>query len=139
MKAKDFFRRVRQLHTEMLSLQRTIDDMRAMYGLHGLSGGEPVQMTKAGKPVEDAVLKVIGVEEHLRDQMGALADMLETAILMIDSLPEPDDRKIMRYYYINGLTCCQTAELAGCSERQVWRALLRALDQLDALDMPDVD
>ena len=77
----------------------------------------------------------IGVGGHSRgrvkDCVGDTAARLwQLSQLLAQRLNQPEERRIMRFYYIEGLTWEQTAERLECSVRQVNRRQRQIMQQL---------
>lgn len=127
---KERLRNYRALLREKRTLKLQIDTVEAAM-LHpkiprlkttpGASGG--------GKAVEDMAAKHLELLDLLHTKNHQLAEEMLAIESAIDGL-DPDDRNLIRLYYINGLTWEEVCVSIGYSWSQTHRIHARALKRL---------
>lgn len=80
--------------------------------------------------VERGAVKAVDLEEAYCETVRKVQAMRRELSEMIDSLPDIDDRAVMRLRYINGYKPERIAEGIFRSERDVFRRIQKAKEQL---------
>jgi DNA-directed RNA polymerase specialized sigma subunit len=115
---------VDQLKDQIATLELSrISPRSAAYGF------ERVQSFTKGDIQPEQIEKIDSLIEAYRAELNQILDLqaeFEKVILPIDSF----DKKIMRYYYINGLIWEEIWQLTGMSTKQLCRRRDKILDNL---------
>lgn len=121
-----------QLKEQIAALElRRISPRSAAYG------SERVQSSAKGDVQPDQIAKIDELIEKYRRELNAILDMqAEFEKLLIPY--QPFEKRIMRYYYINGLIWEEIWQKEGYSTRQLGRINRRILDELFPQEPKDV-
>lgn len=92
-----------------------------------------------GSKIENAVLRIAELCEEIEAETAALVSCRRRAKCIIDSVPDPNQRDVLTYRYLNGYGWDTVALLMDRSRTQVWRIHSAALESAqriyDVFDM----
>ena len=106
MTAEEYLRQAYRLD------QRINSDLEELSRLHEMAvstsapvPGEKVQTTRNTEaPFVSAVEKIMAQEEYINGEVDLLVDLREQIRKVIGTVPDPDERMVLQYRYIHGLT-----------------------------------
>lgn len=95
--------------------------------LTGLPGSSS---TSPGSVQEKIATEIMEIRQQYEDRIHELYAQRRKIECAIDALPDPDQRMILRYHYIDGKSWTKTAQLVHYSRKTVERKHGRALCEL---------
>ena len=139
--AADYLYRYKIAKGEVKDIERRIDRVRSeMMGVKGISyeGGD---MPKAhnNSDLSDFVAQLEEFEHKLFMKYEKLLGIEVDTYMTLDKLQDPDERYVLRAYYIDGLQWDQIALKVPCAERTVYDIRLRGLKSLAKILQSDAE
>lgn len=133
---KKILKSYRAIKAESEQLAARLEEIEArLYAPRGTNlDGMPRSSSGAGSPVERAVAQhqdLLALYTSQLEQLNAARLFAET---LIAALADPQERTLMRYRYIDGLTWEEVCVAIGYSWRQTHNIHARALDKLVRLN-----
>lgn len=80
--------------------------------------------------VESYAIRIVQMQEDMEECIQRLVEVTAKTQLMIELAPDPIQRTVLTEYHLNGKTCSEAAADIGYSERQVWRIMNTAYDEI---------
>ncbi len=100
---------------------------------------EKVQSSRSGEaPFVRSVEKIMAMEERINREIDLLVDLKEQLRGVITALPNTDERLVLRYRYIQGLTWGQIGLEMNADERTIRRWHGKALLHITIPEKPVV-
>lgn len=132
---KDDFINYRQLAHEVRRLRANLQALEAtIYSPSGQRYSHtPRSSSNQGRTMDAVVASHVALEELYLEKLTQKNQQLLAIELAIEALPDPGERLVMRYRYIDGhgwRRVCELMQSKGYSERQVYRLHGWALEKL---------
>ena len=84
--------------------------------------GDKVQTSHSGEaPFVRSIEKIMALEERINKEIDLLVDLKEQIRSVISAVPDVDERMVLRYRYIQGLTWEQIGLEMNADERTIRR------------------
>lgn len=128
---KEELRRYSSIQRELADIARRLKALEENKGRHGMAYGDTPH--RRGEPLSEAqryVEKKEALEELYRKKYRALLEAQTTVENAIETLP-PELRRLMRYRYLDGMTCEQVCVEMPCSWDTFHRWHKKALAMLE--------
>jgi DNA-directed RNA polymerase specialized sigma subunit len=90
---------------------------------------DKVQSTKQQSPMENALVKLISLEEEINDDIDQLIDLKRELATFVDEIENPSHRLLLELRYLSGNTWEEVAVLMGYDVRWVYRLHRKALKE----------
>lgn len=95
-----------------------------------LWGHERVSGGRTTSAVEDCAVELAQAQEAIMRQIDTASGLYLRAVEIIDAIPDPEERELMRLRYLHGKTWEECAELLHVADRTVYRMHGRALQHM---------
>lgn len=128
---KEELRRYSSIQRELADIARRLKALEVNKGCHGMAYGDTPH--QRGEPLSEAqryVEKKETLEELYRKKYRTLLEAQTAVENAIESLP-PELRRLMRYRYLDGMTCEQVCVEMPCSWDTFHRWHRKALAMLE--------
>lgn len=128
---KEELRRYSSIQRELADIARRLKALEENKGCHGMAYGDTPH--QRGEPLSEAqryVEKKETLEELYRKKYRTLLEAQTAVENAIESLP-PELRRLMRYRYLDGMTCEQVCVELSCSWDTFHRWHRKALAMLE--------
>ena len=86
--------------------------------------------TKA-KGMPDFVVKYLSLHEHCAELGRKAEDAKEEIIAIINTLENPDHRRVLKYLFIDGKTIREIAKTMGYNDKSVYRIKNKCINDLE--------
>lgn len=100
---------------EIRQLKRLATNTSADFSKEYISGGH-----ESHNRIGGIVSKIITLEQKINDEIDRLVDLKQEIHEVINRVPDPIERKLLGYRYLNMLTWSKVADEMRCSERNVY-------------------
>lgn len=90
---------------------------------------DKVQSTKQQSPMESALVKLMGLEEEINDDIDQLIDLKRELATFISEIENPSHRLLLEFRYLSGSTWEEVAAIMGYDVRWVYRLHRKALKE----------
>ena len=139
MTAKDYLGQAYRLD------QRINNKLEQVSSLHELAikaTSTITDMPRAATPnthsMEDIICKIVGLENEINAEIDRYIDLKKEIQLVIDTVPNLDERMVLIYRYIHNLTWSKIGQEFNADERTVRRWHQLALNHLIVPRIPTV-
>lgn len=134
MRAKDFLSRAYMLDQRIRAKLEQIKCIRSLATQASSSfGGEKVSHDRNIHSIEDAVLRIVALEESLGHQIAELIDSRKEINSVIEQISKEKYRLILEKRYLCFLTWDQIAADMNYTRRWILRCHKFAVEEVDAL------
>ena len=123
MTNKEYLRQAYRLDQRINSDIEEVARLREMAsGISAPALGDKVQTSRSGEaPFVRSVEKIMALEEKINQEIDLLVDLKEQIRGVITAVPDTDERMVLRYRYIQGLTWEQIGLEMNADERTIRR------------------
>lgn len=123
MTNKEYLRQAYRLDQRINSDIEEVSRLREMAcGISSPALGDRVQTSHSGEaPFVRSVEKILTLEERINKEIDLLVDLKEQIRGVISAVPDVDERMVLRYRYIQGLTWEQIGLEMNADERTIRR------------------
>ncbi len=123
MTNKEYLRQAYRLDQRINSDIEEVSRLREMAcGISSPVLGDKVQTSHSGEaPFVRSVEKILTLEERINKEIDLLVDLKEQIRGVISAVPDVDERMVLRYRYIQGLTWEQIGLEMNADERTIRR------------------
>lgn len=80
-----------------------------------------------------AVADLVEIEKQIREAETDIEDMKGQAYIIVRQMKEPEQRAVIEWYYLNGLSMIDTAERLNLSERSAYYLREDALKAFESI------
>lgn len=122
---KIWLKQIRGVQKEINQLKR--EKQRLWDELTNITGGLKERVQTSAVNSNDKVLKHMEYENLLMEKLTELVELKITVEAAIEKLPQNKYRRLLRSYYVDGLTWEETADELGVDVRSVHRIHGKAL------------
>ena len=81
-----------------------------------------------------AVADLVEIEKQIREAETDIEDMKGQAYIIVRQIKEPEQRAVIEWYYLNGLSMIDTAERLNLSERSAYYLREDALKAFETIE-----
>ena len=81
-----------------------------------------------------AVADLVEIEKQIREAETDIEDMKGQAYIIVRQMKEPEQRAVIEWYYLNGLSMIDTAERLNLSERSAYYLREDALKAFESIE-----
>lgn len=128
MNAKEYLSQAFIIDQRIDSKLEQVSSLRALAEKVTVSyGQERVMSTRQPSPIENAIVKLIELENEINDDIDKLVDLKKTIMDRIASVKSDENRLILELRYLSFKTWEDIAEIMNYSYRQVHRIHSEAL------------
>lgn len=92
---------------------------------------DKVQSTKQQSPMENALVKLMSLEEEINDDIDWLIDLKRELTAFVAEIANPSHRLLLELRYLGGSTWDEVAAIMGYDVRWVYRLHRKALKEAD--------
>lgn len=123
MTNKEYLRQAYRLDQRINSDIEEVSRLREMAsGISSPVLGDKVQTSHSGEaPFVRSIEKIMALEERINKEIDLLVDLKEQIRRVISAVPDVDERMVLRYRYIQGLTWEQIGLEMNADERTIRR------------------
>jgi DNA-directed RNA polymerase specialized sigma subunit len=123
MTNKEYLRQAYRLDQRINSDIEEVSRLREMAsGISSPVLGDKVQTSHSGEaPFVRSIEKIMALEERINKEIDLLVDLKEQIRSVISAVPDVDERMVLRYRYIQGLTWEQIGLEMNADERTIRR------------------
>ena len=120
MTAKEYFQRIQSLSNRIRNLEQRLNKQDATsVGLVPEYGKETVSHTRKTDGMESVILSMVMFADELNQKRSELDNMLKECAELIENVPEPDERLILKLRYLKMSKWDEIAEIMCLSKRMV--------------------
>ncbi len=131
MNVKKRLNNLKYFDTKLNSLRQERIALRAAVQKAQIYSDEP-KGSKRGNKTEDLNVRIISESERIDEEMKKLWDERNETAQAIESLEDPLENIIMRWYYINGCSRFEVMRKVNCSRTTFQRVKKSAIEHLEA-------
>ena len=131
MNIKTRLNNLKYFDTKLNSLRQERIALRATVQKAQIYSDEP-KGSKQGNKTEDLNVRIISKSDQIDKEMERLWDERNETAQAIESLEDPLENVIMRWYYINGCSRFEVMRKVNCSRTTVHRVKKSAIEHLEA-------
>lgn len=131
MNVKKRLNNLKYFDTKLNSLRQERIALRAAVQKAQIYSDEP-KGSKQGNKMEDLNVRIITESERIDEEMKKLWDERDETVQAIESLENPLENIIMRWYYINGCSRFEVMRKVNCSRTTFHRVKKSAIEHLEA-------
>ena len=138
MTSKEYFCQAYRLDERINSDLEELAWLRAMAGsLRSSAPRDRVQISRRGEAAfVSGVERILALEQKIDREIDQLVDLREQMREVIDTVKNRDERMVLRYRYINGMSWEQIELKMHAAERTVFRWHASALQHVKLPDSP---
>ena len=130
MNVKKRLNNLKYFDTKLNSLRQERIALRAAVQKAQIYSDEP-KGSKQGNKTEDLNVRIISESERIDEEMKKLWDERNETAQAIESLEDPLENIIMRWYYINGCSRFEVMRKVNCSRTTFQRVKKSAIEHLE--------
>lgn len=130
MNIKTRLNNLKYFDTKLNSLRQERIALRAAVQKAQIYSDEP-KGSKQGNKTEDLNVRIITESEQIDEKMKKLWDERNETAQAIESLEDPLENIIMRWYYINGCSRFEVMRKVNCSRTTFQRVKKSAIEHLE--------
>lgn len=130
MNVKKRLNNLKYFDTKLNSLRQERIALRAAVQKAQIYSDEP-KGSKQGNKTEDLNVRIITESEQIDEKMKKLWDERNETAQAIESLEDPLENIIMRWYYINGCSRFEVMRKVNCSRTTFQRVKKSAIEHLE--------
>ena len=130
MNIKKRLNNLKYFDTKLNSLRQERIALRAAVQKAQIYSDEP-KGSKQGNKTEDLNVRIITESEQIDEKMKKLWDERNETAQAIESLEDPLENIIMRWYYINGCSRFEVMRKVNCSRTTFQRVKKSAIEHLE--------
>lgn len=130
MNIKTRLNNLKYFDTKLNSLRQERIALRAAVQKAQIYSDEP-KGSKQGNKTEDLNVRIITESEQIDEKMKKLWDERNETAQAIESLEDPLENIIMRWYYINGCSRYEVMRKVNCSRTTFQRVKKSAIEHLE--------
>lgn len=131
MNIKKRLNNLKYFDTKLNSLRQERIALRAAVQKAQIYSDEP-KGSKQGNKTEDLNVRIITESEQIDEKMKKLWEERDETVQAIESLEDPLENIIMRWYYINGCSRFEVMRKVNCSRTTFQRVKKSAIEHLEA-------
>ena len=131
MNVKKRLNNLKYFETKLNSLRQERIALRAAVQKAQIYSDEP-KGSKQGNKTEDLNVRIITESEQIDEKMKKLWEERDETVQAIESLEDPLENIIMRWYYINGCSRFEVMRKVNCSRTTFQRVKKSAIEHLEA-------
>lgn len=131
MNIKTRLNNLRCFESKLNSLRQERIALRATVQKAQIYSDEP-KGSKQGNKTEDLNVRIITKSEQIDKKMEKLWNERNETVQAIESLENPLENIIMRWYYINGCSRFEVMRKVNCSRTTFYRVKKSAIEHLEA-------
>lgn len=131
MNIKTRLNNLRYFESKLNSLRQERIALRATVQKAQIYSDEP-KGSKQGNKTEDLNVRIITKSEQIDKKMEKLWNERNETVQAIESLENPLENIIMRWYYINGCSRFEVMQKVNCSRTTFHRVKKSAIEHLEA-------
>lgn len=131
MNIKTRLNNLKYFDTKLNSLRQERVALRAAAQKAQIYSDEP-KGSKQGNKTEDLNIRIITESERIDKEMGKLWHERNETVQAIESLEDPLENIIMRWYYINSCSRSEVMRKVNCSRTTFHRVKKSAIEHLEA-------
>lgn len=131
MNVKTRLNNLRYFESKLNSLRQERIALRATVQKAQIYSDEP-KGSKQGNKTEDLNVRIITKSEQIDKKMEKLWNERNETVQAIESLENPLENIIMRWYYINGCSRFEVMRKVNCSRTTFYRVKKSAIEHLEA-------
>ena len=137
--AIDYLERYKNVKREAEDLEERIGSLRSKYGSAAAIRYSDMPKAHNNSDLSDFVAQLEEFEHKLFVKYEKLLGIEVDTYMTLDKLQDPDERYVLRAYYIDGLQWDQIALKVPCAERTVYGIRLRGLKSLAKILQSDAE
>lgn len=133
MKAKEYLRKAYNLDKFINASLVELSRLRAHYSIiRSLDYSKDKVQTSPGNNTENAIIKIVDMENMINDKIDQLVDLKDEIKSNINRLPDETDRLVLTYRYVCFLSWEEIAVKMGYSYRNIHRVHSKALKDFES-------
>ncbi len=126
--AEEYLMQARMLNKKIDNKVAELEQLRSLAdGVGSPVAGEKVQTSSSGDRMEATVIKILGMEEDVRNELARLMDLRKDIIDTIEQLKDPIEYHILHMYYVQEKSIRQIQHKVTYSKTGVIRVKERAI------------
>ena len=134
MNAKEYLSQAFQLDQRINSKQVQVSVLRKLaLKTTSVLQDDKVRSTKQRSPMENALVKLMSLEEEINEDIDRLVDLKGEMANLISEMESPSHQLLLELHYLSGSTWVQVARNMGYDIRWVYRLHPKALKEADDL------
>ena len=120
-----------RIQKELQARYRKMEELRSMAEKTTASFSlTPSAPSGASSRVESYAIRIVEMQEDMEECVNQLWEVQRKVQQMIDLASDPLQKAVLIDYHLNGKTCAKVADDIGYSERQVWRIMSAAYEEI---------
>lgn len=132
MNAKEYLSQAFQLDQRINSKLEQVSVLRALaLKTTSVLQHDQVQSTKQQSPMENALVKLMSLEEEINDDVDRLIDLKRELKSFVDKIENSSHRLLLEFRYLGGSNWEEVAAIMGYDVRWVYRLHRKALKEAD--------
>lgn len=134
MNAKEYLSQAFQLDQRINSKLEQVSVLRDLaLKTTSVLQDDKVQSTKQRSPMENALVKLMSLEEEINDDIDQLIDLKRELTTFVAEIDNPSHRLLFEFRYLGGSNWEEVAAIMGYDVRWVYRLHRKALKEADEL------